>query len=106
MKASITDKLLRSLAAKNQPHPPIWDKQLSGFGIRVGQRGGISFFAMRRRRGGSSKPIRIGCGSYPLVTLAEARERARAVLRDLHDGIDPRQQESARREAEAAKRRT
>ena len=105
MKASITDKLLRSLAAKNQPHPPIWDKSLSGFGIRVGQRGSISFFAMRRQRGGNSKPIRIGCGSYPLVTLAEARERARAILRDLHDGIDPRQREADRQEAEAAELR-
>jgi integrase len=104
VKSVLTDKLLRSIAAKGEPHPTIWDATVRGFGIRIGRRGVISFFAMRRIRGGSRRPVRITLGSYPLVSLAEARDRARHALRDLHDGVDPRQRQAEAREAEAAKR--
>ncbi|MGZ3290482.1 MAG: Arm DNA-binding domain-containing protein, partial [Xanthobacteraceae bacterium] len=85
MKATLTDKLLRALMAKGQPHEPIWDPKLPGFGIRVGDHGGISFFACRRVRGGGRAPVRITLGHYPTLSLAEARGRAREVLRDLED---------------------
>jgi integrase len=102
MKAKLTTKLLDSLIAKGAARPPIWDTVTSGFGVRVGKRT-ISFFACRRRRGGGGKPIRIPCGTYPLHSLADARERANAMLRDLHDGVDPRVREAEKAEAEAAK---
>jgi integrase len=100
MKAKLTTKLLDSLAAKGEARPPIWDTTTSGFGILVGKRT-ISFFACRRRRGGDGKPIRVPCGTYPMVSLAEGRERANAALRDLHDGTDPRVREAERLKAEA-----
>jgi integrase len=47
------------------------------------------FFACRRLRGGM-RPIRVTIGAYPLTPLADAREKAREVLRDLAAGTDPR----------------
>jgi integrase len=90
MKKKLTITLLDSIIAKGVAHPPIWDRDLSGFGIRVGKHGTVSFFAMRRQHGGDGKPLRIPCGTYPLTPLADAREKAREALRDLAAGIDPR----------------
>jgi integrase len=95
MKAKLTDRFLTAIAAKGEAHPPVWDTMVSGFGIRVSKHGAISFFACRRLRNGGGKPIRIACGSYPLVTLADGRERARKALRDLAAGIDPRHKAKA-----------
>jgi integrase len=104
LKAVLTDKLLRALSAKGEPHEPIWDQTIRGFGIRIGDHGGVSFFAMSRPRGHGRNPIRLTIGRFPTLTLAEARERARSLLRELHDGIDPRLREAERIRAEAAKR--
>jgi integrase len=106
MRAVLTDRLIRGLTAKGQPHEPIWDQSLRGFGIRIGDHGGVSFFAAARRRGGGRTPIRITFGRYPTLSLAEARERARALLRDLQDGIDPRARRAEQQRAEAAARAT
>jgi integrase len=103
MRAVLTDKLIRGLTAKSQPHEPIWDQTLRGFGIRIGDHGGVSFFAMARRRGGNRNPIRLQVGRYPTISLAEARERARALLRDLQDGIDPRERKAEQQRIEAAR---
>jgi integrase len=104
MRAVVTDKLVRGLTAKGQPHEPIWDQSLRGFGIRVGDHGGVSFFAAARRRGGDRTPIRITFGRYPAWSLAEAREHARGLLRDLQDGIDPRMRRAEQQRAETAAR--
>jgi integrase len=104
MRAVLTERLLRSLAAKGQPHEPIWDQGLRGFGIRIGERGTVSFFAMSRRRGGGRKPIRLTVGRYPALALAEARDRARLLLRELQDGVDPRERAAERLRAAAAGR--
>jgi integrase len=76
-----------------------------GFGIRIGRTGKPTFFAMRRQRGaGRSQAVRITIGTYPLIPLLEARQRARDLLRDLHAGIDPREREAERLRAEAAEK--
>jgi integrase len=101
MKRRLTDALLCSLAEKGGA-PVIWDTTLSGFGVRVGKRT-VSYFVCRRQRNGSGKPIRIACGTYPLVALAEAREKARDMLRNLATGVDPRVLEAEKAKAEATK---
>jgi integrase len=103
MRAVLTDKLLHSLTAKGQPHEPIWDQTLRGFGIRVGDHGGVSFFIMARQRGGGRGPIRIAVGRYPTLALAEARDRARLLLRDLQDGVDPRERKAEQQRIAAAR---
>ena len=102
MKAVITDKLLRAVAAKKQPHAPVSDQILRGFGVRFSKRGEPSFFAIRRLRGGPKQPIRLHVGRYPALSLADARERAWALLCDLQNGIDPH---SARSKSSAQSRR-
>jgi hypothetical protein len=104
VKATLTDKLIRGLIAKGAPHPPIWDQVVKSFGIRIGDRGAVSFFVAARQRGGSRTAIKISLGRYPVLLLADARTRAKAVLRDLADGIDPRQQRAARQRAEAVEK--
>jgi integrase len=104
MKAVLTDKLLRAIAGKGAPHEPIWDQHIRGLVARIGDRGGISFSAVGRQRGGGRVPIRLSIGRYPIVSLAEARERAKSLLRELYDGIDPRARRAAQQQAEAGKR--
>lgn len=45
---------------------------------------------------------KIGLGSYPTISLAAARERAREALDKIMQGIDPRQEKRAARAALAA----
>jgi integrase len=103
MRAVLTDKLIRGLVAKAQPHEQIWDQTLRGFGIRVGDHGGVSFFVMARQRGGGRAPIRLTVGRYPVLSLAEARDRGRTLLRELQDGIDPRERQVEAQRIAAAK---
>jgi len=102
MKRTLSDRLLRSLLASTTRAFEIWDQIDRGFGVR-GQRGVVSFFAMRRQRGaGRSQPIRITIGRFPAVGLVQARQRARDLLRELYDGANPREREAERRRALAA----
>jgi integrase len=103
MKAVLTDKLLRAIAGKGEPHEQIWDQRIRGLVARVGERGGISFSAVARQRGGSRAPIRLHIGSYPVMSLGDARQRARVLLRELADGIDPRARAAEQKRVEAAK---
>jgi predicted GIY-YIG superfamily endonuclease len=91
MKGNLSDLLLRSLIGKQNAQKEIRDRLLPGFGCRCSKRGTISFFAMGRRRGVvRGSPIRITIGTYPVWSLADARTRARVLLRQLQGGIDPR----------------
>jgi integrase len=100
----LTDKLLRAIAAKGEPHKPISDQHVRGLQARFSQRGIASFSAVARRRGGTRVPIRLPIGSYPVMSLADARQRARALLRELADGVDPRARRAEQQRVEAAKR--
>jgi integrase len=64
----------------------IWDTELPGFGVRIGAQR-KAFFAEAKVRG---KTIRYTVGIYPRLTVEEARKAAKNVLRDMENGIDPR----------------
>jgi len=102
MKQTLSDRKLRSLARPRSAPQEIWDQQLRGFGCRASKQGTVSFFAMRRPRG-SAKSVRIKVGDFPTMSLSEARSRARALLREMQDGVDPRARKAAEARAEAAK---
>jgi len=89
MKRTLSDRLLRSLAQPQTKAQEIWDQQLRGFGCRASKQGVVSFFAMRRPRG-SGKSVRIKVGDFPAMPLSKARQRARALLVEMQDGVDPR----------------
>jgi integrase len=102
MQATLTEKLLRSLLGKSGES--IRDQVLIGLEARPRKRS-ITFSAVGRLRGsGIRQPIRVQVGQYPMLLLAELRDRARLVLRDLHDGIDPRALKAKRLRVEAAER--
>jgi integrase len=103
MKAVITDKLLRAVMAKGQPHAPISDQVLRGLEVRFSKRGEPTFTAKARQHGGKPQPIRLLVGKYPALSLAEARDHAWPLLRDLKNGIDPRERAAEAKRAKTAK---
>ena len=89
-RAVLTDRYLKSL----KPAPAgkrivCWDAAKPSFGVRVTDRGVISFFVMRRRPG-KPQPVRVLIGRYPDIGLAQARTLASAAIGDLVSGIHPR----------------
>ena len=90
-RAVFTDRYLKSLkpapAGKRIVH---WDGARPSFGVRVTDRGVVSFFVMRRMPG-NPRPIRVVLGRYPDLSLATARKRATAALGDLVSGVHPKQ---------------
>jgi len=101
MKQLLTDRNLRAL----KPAPAgkrlvVWDAALPSFGVRVTETGKASFFVMRRANG-DPKPARVVLGSYPALSLSDARARARQALAELSVGIHPVRQKAAQRATEA-----
>jgi integrase len=81
---------LTDLAIRKMPNPDrrteIWDAKIPGFGLRVAPTGLKVFMLVYRHQG---KSRRLALGRYPFVSLAEARNKAIAALKDLASGIDP-----------------
>jgi integrase len=64
--------------------------------VRVSGKGKRSFYAVKRRAG-QTQPSWVLLGAYPVVTLAEARSKARAALGALMEGRDPANLEEGKR---------
>lgn len=60
---------------------------------------GIKTWALRYRRQADAKQRRLVIGTYPAVTLKDARERARNARNAVYDGGDPASAKQTRREA-------
>jgi hypothetical protein len=100
MKQIFSERLLKSLeAAAPGKRNTIWYAALPSFGIRVTDKGKKSFFVFRRPRG-SPKAVRLALGPFPVIPLAAARERARAVLLELEAGNNPRELAHRRQQAD------
>ena len=104
MKTLFTERALRALkpAPAGKRHT-LWDAGLSGFGLRITDRGAISFHVMRRLPG-KPHPVRVVLGKYPSLSLAAARKQAGAALADLAAGIHPRERARALQTAEAQRK--
>jgi|SRR5579862_8305294 len=93
----LTDKLLKSLAATGKRYE-IADGL--GLSVRISPAGAITFQYRYRFRG---KPYRHDLGTYPLTTLAEARDRHHAARKLLDQDQDPAEvKQQAEREEQAA----
>ncbi|MBI5121116.1 MAG: integrase arm-type DNA-binding domain-containing protein [Rhodospirillales bacterium] len=92
MPREITRKVLTdAMIHKLKPAPAgkrneFWDAVVPGFGLRVTDAGGKSFF-LRSRIG--SEQLRMSW-HYPATSLEKARATAKAALQDIEKGIDPR----------------
>lgn len=65
----------------------IWDSELRGFGVTVGQQGTKSFVVQYRNPSGQSR--RKVIGRFGLMTVEEARRTARVMLGEVAKGADP-----------------
>lgn len=81
----LTDRALQGLST-HLAQEDYYDETFPAFGVRIARGGGRSFFVRFRFQG---KNRRVALGSYPALTLVEARGKARAVLGDVARGIDP-----------------
>ncbi|MCD7059126.1 tyrosine-type recombinase/integrase [Pelagibacterium xiamenense] len=80
----LTPKTVEHLKAGDNRRREVWDLTLPAFGLRVYPSGRKSFFVMVRVRGEQKRKT---IGTYPVVSLREARERAREIIRDAQFGI-------------------
>ena len=86
-------KLTDLAVAKAKPpitgRAEIWDAALPGFGLRISEKGHKSWVVMYRLGGRAAPKRRVTLGSYPALSLAKARERARDIFAQVSDGDDP-----------------
>lgn len=92
----LTDRKLRSLPTGAR-RVEYMDAGVAGFGVRVEPTGRRTF--MLRYRNVNGAPRRLRLGTYPAVTLADARDRARLILADVQRGLDPAAAARERRRA-------
>jgi len=83
MKKKLTPKTIEALPPASGKRYEVNDALLPGLHLRVSATGG-KVFGVSRRVNGRMKRIRIG--AYPIMSLADAREKARDVLRDIELG--------------------
>ncbi len=74
-----------------------FDEKLPGFGLRVSYGGRKAWILLYRHNGAKR---RLTIGPYPAISLANARDRAKALLRDVAMGKDPAAEKAAYRESE------
>jgi integrase len=105
-KIALTDRSLKALRpAPGGQRAVVWDALLPGMAVRVSGKGKRVFYAVKRRAG-QTQPSWVLLGSYPVTTLAEARQKAREALLALGEGQHPTARTEARgREEEEAERR-
>jgi integrase len=94
-------KLTKTFVDKVQPpasgYAIHWDDKVPGYGLRVTSSGVRSFVAQGRVSG---KAVIVTIGRFGLYTEDKARSKAQSILRDMREGIDPR---DTKRQDEAMK---
>jgi integrase len=98
MRKRLTDRALKALKPEAKRYE-VWDLTVSGFGVRINEKGRKHFILMARYPG-SDHPVRRTIGEYGHVTLAEARDQALAWKKLLRDGLDPVTEREKRRAAD------
>jgi hypothetical protein len=84
MRKNLTAKLIENLQPRIDRRYEVRDLLLPGFGVRVSVNGKKSWFAVGRVNG---RQVRHTIGTYRTVTLGEAREAARLILKDIQLGL-------------------
>ena len=102
-KKTLTDLTLKAFkpAPKGQRYE-LGDKDVKGFGVRVNDRGEVTFVLAARYPDGGKHPTRATLGHYPNMTLAQARQKALTWKDAIRRGEDPRTPEQEERKRRAA----
>lgn len=97
-KVKLTDLLIRN-QKPGKTRQEYWDEAFTGgsFGVRVTPRGEKSFILMYRFSG---RLRRLTLGKYPLLSLSQARKKAREALGQVAQGNDPAAEKSLARKAQ------
>ena len=95
-KIRLTHRSIQSLTA-GKWMTDYWDDRLPGFGVRVAQSGRKTFVVRYSATDGRKR--RLTLGAYPLLSLADARDKAREALAEVARGDDPQGQKKAERQA-------
>jgi integrase len=104
-KVNLTDRFLKSLKPAEPGKRPVhWDSQVPSFAARVTDRGHVSF-VIGKRPAGAKQLLWTTLGSYPAMSLSDAREAARQALSTLREGQNPKQVREAQRKAAEEKAR-
>ena len=79
MRRKLSPKLIEHLKSPGPKRMDVWDTVLQCFGLRISPTGRKAWFVIVRLDG---KQKRITIGTYPALSLAEARAEARKIIRD------------------------
>ena len=90
----ITNRAVERLTPPEHGYIIAWDKELKGFGVRLTAAGVRSFILNYRLRGGEQRKT---LGRYGTLSADQAREVAKAWLRDAAEGIDPAKERQAQK---------
>lgn len=95
-KVVFTDRYLRALKpAPTGKRVTVWDAVQPHLGVRVTDKGQRSFVVVKRLAG-DTRPTRHFLGTYPALSLAEARAAAPQILSSLMKGENPKELERRR----------
>jgi site-specific recombinase XerD len=89
----VVDALKPSKVGVKGSYSFTWDQELRGFGVQVMASGLKSFVVQYRNAERRSR--RIVIGRYGVLTVEEARRKAKTVLGEIADGIDPAEKKEA-----------
>jgi integrase len=95
-----TTRTLEALKPTPNAQTDYFDESLAGFHIRISPRGRKTFGVMYRHAG---RVRRMTIGTFPPLTLADARENAMEELRKAAKGEDPAARKAEGREADSFK---
>jgi integrase len=96
MAVKLTDRYVRALKPADTGYRVEWDSEVKGFGVRVTATGAKAFIF--NYRVGGRQP-RYTIGSFPDWPVEQAREKAKALRREVDDGRDPMAERQAERAA-------
>ena len=85
--AKLTKTFIDKVSLPADDYKIHWDDTIKGYGLRVTAKGKKSFIVMGRIKG---KSACITIGPYGEYTEHEARDRARKLLQNMRESIDPR----------------
>ena len=96
-KCKFTARGIAAIKPPDSGQVDYWDTNRSGFILRVSYHGRKSWCVSYRHDG---RKRRLTLGTYPALSLADAREKAEDALRDVAHGNDPAADKAAQRRAE------
>ena len=83
----MTDKLIRSIISDPNKRIEISDTERAGLRFRMSPKGNASWLYQKKIKGGKRRGFKLG--SFPLMSLAEARSAALEIQVQAEHGIDP-----------------